>query len=154
MNRPRLLHLDRTLDELDGPQWPAPPPHATALVTKVHALRRRPLSALAPADLRTLVAQNVSLPYVLPLAVALLLEEPMLDAYFYEGDLLLAALALPAAAWAPFPDLAAQLTAAVEALPAEATEELARMAGPEGLGPIGVRSGGTLPGMRGAAVLP
>ncbi len=110
MNRPRLLHLDRTLDDLDGPAWAAPPPHATALVTKVHALRRRPLSTLTPADLRTLVAQSVSLPYVLPLAVALLLEDPMLDAYFYEGDLLLATLAVPAAAWAPFPDLAAQLT--------------------------------------------
>ncbi|MGW7437364.1 contact-dependent growth inhibition system immunity protein [Streptomyces sp. NPDC054849] len=138
MNRPRLLHLDRTLDELDGPAWAAPPPHATALVTRIHALRRRPLCTLTPADLRTLVAQSVCLPYVLPLAVALLLEDPMLDAYFYEGDLLLAALALPAGAWAPFPDLAAQLTAAVEALSAAATAELARLAGPEGLGLVGV----------------
>ncbi|MEU9085114.1 contact-dependent growth inhibition system immunity protein [Streptomyces sp. NPDC048357] len=48
---------------------------------------------------RTLVTQRVSLPYVLPLAVALLLEDPMLDAYFHEGDLLLAVYGLPASAW-------------------------------------------------------
>ncbi|MFB7178079.1 contact-dependent growth inhibition system immunity protein [Streptomyces sp. NPDC056257] len=134
----RLLHLDRTLDELDGPAWPPAPPDATGLVTKVHALRRRPLSGLSPADLRTLVTQQVSLPYVLPLAVALLLEDPMLDAYFYEGDLLLAVGGLPASAWTLFPDLAARLTAAVKDLPAGATAELARLAGGEGLGGFGV----------------
>ncbi|MFI1767686.1 contact-dependent growth inhibition system immunity protein [Streptomyces sp. NPDC020800] len=86
----RLLHLDRTLDELDLPCWTPPPPGATRLVRKVHELRRVPLGELAPADLRTLISQQVALPYVLPLAVRLLLKEPLLDAYFYEGDLLLA----------------------------------------------------------------
>ncbi|MDX3537129.1 contact-dependent growth inhibition system immunity protein [Streptomyces sp. MB09-01] len=133
----RLLHLDRTLDELHGPPWPPAPADTTQLVARVHALRSRPLSTLTPADLRTLVAQQVSLPYTLPLAVTLLLEDPMLDAYFYEGDLLLAVLALPASAWALFPDLAAQLTAAVEGLPPAATAELARLAGPGGLGRVG-----------------
>ncbi|MFD4742839.1 hypothetical protein ACFWNR_28655 [Streptomyces virginiae] len=35
----RLLHLDRTLDEVDGPPWPPPSP-TTSLVTKVDALLR------------------------------------------------------------------------------------------------------------------
>ncbi|WNM31203.1 contact-dependent growth inhibition system immunity protein [Streptomyces sp. Li-HN-5-11] len=46
-----------------------------------------------PAEHRT---QQVALPYVLPLAVRLMVEEPLLDAFFYEGDLLLAAVNAPA----------------------------------------------------------
>ncbi|MGW6915882.1 contact-dependent growth inhibition system immunity protein [Kitasatospora sp. NPDC054939] len=122
----RLLHLDRTLDDLDPPRWPPPPPDATGLVRRVHALRQMPLGALGPAELRTLVAQQVALPYVLPLAVRLLVAEPLLDAYFYEGDLLLAVVEAPDPAWAPLPDLAVQLGAVVAALPAEAVAELPR----------------------------
>lgn len=125
----RLLHLDRTLDDLDPPRWDPPPADATQLVRRVHELRTIPLAELTPAELRTLVAQQVSLPYVLPLAVCLLLEEPLLDAYFYEGDLLLATAQTPASAWAPFPDLAARLHAAIETLPESALAELPRGAG-------------------------
>lgn len=112
-----LLHLDRTLDELDPPRWPVPAADATHLVRKVHQLRCVPLGELGPADLRTLVAQRVALPYVLPLTVRLLVEEPLLDAYFYEGDLLLATVAVPASAWAVLPGLAARLRTVITVLP-------------------------------------
>ncbi|MFH9469706.1 contact-dependent growth inhibition system immunity protein [Streptomyces clavifer] len=55
---------------------------------------------LGPADLRILMSQQVALSYVLPLTVRMLLEEPLLDASFYQGDLLLAAVSAPASAWA------------------------------------------------------
>ncbi|MEU2261210.1 contact-dependent growth inhibition system immunity protein [Streptomyces sp. NPDC019645] len=130
----RLLHLDRTLDELDPPRWAPPASDATHVVRKVHELRRAPLCELGPADLRTLISQQVALPYVLPLAVRLLLDEPMLEAYFYEGDLLLAAVNVPASAWDLFPDLGTRLrtvittlpNAAVASLPRGAAEELTR----------------------------
>ncbi|GLW51349.1 hypothetical protein Stsp02_70100 [Streptomyces sp. NBRC 14336] len=133
----RLLHLGRTLDELDPPRWEEPDAsNATPLVRRVHALRRARLGELTPADLRTLVSQQVGLSFVLPLAVRLLLEEPMLDAYFYEGDLLFAVVNAPASAWALLPDLADQLRDvikhlpehAAETLPPGAAEELARFA--------------------------
>ncbi|MGV9340400.1 contact-dependent growth inhibition system immunity protein [Streptomyces sp. NPDC003688] len=119
-----LLHLDRTLDDLDPPRWSPPAPDATRLVRKVHELRRVPLRALGPADLRTLVSQRVGLPYVLPLAVRLLLEEPLLDACFYEGDLLLATTQVPASAWTFLPDLAERLRTAITALPEAAISDL------------------------------
>ena len=137
-----LLHLDRTLDELDPPRWTPPAADATRLVRTVHELRCVPLGELGPADLRTLVSQQVALPYVLPLAVRLLIEEPLLDAYFYEGDLLLAAVSAPASAWALLPELGARLRTvittlpetAVSGLPRGAAEELARfVAQPESL---------------------
>ncbi|MEH0580529.1 contact-dependent growth inhibition system immunity protein [Streptomyces sp. B21-108] len=107
----RLLYLDRTLEELDPPRWAPPAADATHLVRTVHELRRVPLGALSAADLRTLLSQQVALPYVLPLAVRLLIEEPLFDAYFYEGDLLLTAVNAPASAWALLPELGARLRA-------------------------------------------
>lgn len=95
-----LLHLDRTLDELDPPRWTLPATGATHLVRRVHELRRVRLGELGPADLRTLVAQQVALAHVLPLAVRRLLDEPLIGAYFYEGDLLLAVVGAPAAGFA------------------------------------------------------
>ncbi|MFB8089461.1 contact-dependent growth inhibition system immunity protein [Streptomyces sp. NPDC055992] len=126
-----LLHLDRTLDELDPPRWPDPPADATHLVRKVHALRRVPLRELRPADLRTLVSQQVALPYVVPLAVRLLVDDPLLDAYFYPGDLLLATVNVPPAVWAPLQELAEELRAAVTALLGPAYEDLPRDAAVE-----------------------
>ncbi|MFF4695039.1 contact-dependent growth inhibition system immunity protein [Streptomyces chattanoogensis] len=121
-----LLHLDRTLDELDPPRWTPPAADATHLVRTVHGLRRIPLSELRPADLRTLISQQVALPYVLPLAVRLLLDEPLLDAYFYEGDLLLAAVDAPASAWDLLPDLGDRLRTVITALPETAVADLPR----------------------------
>ncbi|APU43693.1 contact-dependent growth inhibition system immunity protein [Streptomyces sp. TN58] len=121
-----LLHLDRTLDDLDPPSWDAVPADATRLVRTVHGLRRVPLGELRPADLRTLLAQQVALPFVLPLAVRLLAEEPLLDAYFYEGDLLLATVTAPEGAWAALPELEARLRTIVAGLPDAAVKELPR----------------------------
>ncbi|MEU2156302.1 contact-dependent growth inhibition system immunity protein [Streptomyces sp. NPDC019396] len=90
----------------------------------MHELRRVPLGALGAAELRTLVAQRVGLPFTLPLAVRLLLEEPLLDAYFHEGDLLLAAVAAPASAWAMLPGPGARLRTVVGSLPEEAVARL------------------------------
>ncbi|CAL9601173.1 hypothetical protein SUDANB120_05444 [Streptomyces sp. enrichment culture] len=127
----RLLHLHRTLDEVDPPRWRPPGSDATQLVRKVHQLRRVPLGELGPADLRTLISQQVALPHVLPLAVSLRLDEPMLDAYFHPGDLLLAAVSVPAAAWQPFPDLGARLRSAIQAVPDAAAADLPRGAAEE-----------------------
>ncbi|MFE1828316.1 contact-dependent growth inhibition system immunity protein [Streptomyces yangpuensis] len=121
-----LLHLDRTLDELDPPRWEAAPADATRLVRTVHGLRRVPLGELRPADLRTLLAQQVALPFVLPLAVRLLAEDPLLDAYFYEGDLLLATVTVPEGAWAALPELRARLRAVVAGLSGAVVEGLPR----------------------------
>ncbi|MET7365956.1 contact-dependent growth inhibition system immunity protein [Streptomyces sp. NPDC005566] len=121
-----LLHLDRTLDELDRPRWTPPAADATDLMRKVHALRLVPLGKFGPADMRILISQQVALSYVLPLAVPLLLEEPLLDASFYEGDLLLAAVRTPASAWAMLPDLNAGLRAVITALPTTAVADLPR----------------------------
>ncbi|KOV30906.1 contact-dependent growth inhibition system immunity protein [Streptomyces sp. H021] len=121
-----LLHLGRTLDELDPPRWGDPADGATRLVRKVHGLRSVPLGDLRPADLLSLVTQQVALPFVLPLDVRLPADEPLLDAYFHEGDLLLATVSVPAGAWAALPELEARLRAVIAELPGAAVDELPR----------------------------
>ncbi|MGW8378908.1 contact-dependent growth inhibition system immunity protein [Streptomyces sp. ODS28] len=123
----RLLHLSHTLNELDPPRWPDPGDETTHLVRRVHQLRRVPLGELRPADLHMLITQQVGLPFVLPLAIRLLTREPLVDARFYEGDLLLAAVTAPAAAWNMLPDAAEQLrTVITSAVPQAAVAELPR----------------------------
>ncbi|WP_432038846.1 contact-dependent growth inhibition system immunity protein [Streptomyces cucumeris] len=113
----RLLHRDRTLEELDGVRWPDAPDNATGLVRTVYALRHRKLGALTAEDLRTLIAQNVGLPFLLPLALEVLRDEPLAEARYYEGDLLSVVLRCDPGVWAVLPDLAGELVAIVSGLP-------------------------------------
>ncbi|MFJ1589478.1 contact-dependent growth inhibition system immunity protein [Kitasatospora albolonga] len=92
----------------------------------MHELRHVRLGELGPTELRVLISQQVALAYVLPLAVRLLTEEPLLEAHFYEGDLLVAAVNAPASAWALLPDLHTRVRALIATLPETAVAELPR----------------------------
>ncbi|QKV96430.1 hypothetical protein HUT19_35885 [Streptomyces sp. NA02950] len=113
----RLLHRDRTLEELDGVRWPDAPADATGLVRTVHALRHKKLGELTVEDLRTLIAQDVGLPFLLPLALEVLRDEPLAEARYYEGDLLSVVLRSDPAVWAQLPDVADELLTVVSGLP-------------------------------------
>lgn len=103
------------------------------------------LGELGPAYLRILISQQVALSYVLPLTVHLLLEEPLLDASFYEGDLLLAAVNAPAPAGALLPDLNERLRAVITTLPEAAVADLPRGGAedPQGFSDPSPRFGGS-----------
>ncbi|MEV6393622.1 contact-dependent growth inhibition system immunity protein [Streptomyces sp. NPDC051907] len=62
----------RSLEELEGQQWPKPSPDATNLVKAVHALRVRPIGGLTIEELRRLIGQNVGVSFLLPLALEIL----------------------------------------------------------------------------------
>jgi hypothetical protein len=110
-----LLHLDRTLEELEHSRWP-PPGDTTHLVKTVHALRRKRLGTLTHEDLRTLIAQGVGLPFLLPVAMEVLRVDPLTDARFYDGDLLAVVLSGDADVWMLFPGLARELRGIVQQL--------------------------------------
>ena len=92
-----------TLEQIEGDVWGDPPPDPTALVARVHRLRQVPIASLDADALRVLVAQQIGLPTVMPLVLAHLEADPMLEANFYPGDLLVAVLKLPAAYWSAHP---------------------------------------------------
>ncbi|GAB2442863.1 contact-dependent growth inhibition system immunity protein [Streptomyces incanus] len=65
----RLVHRDRSLEELERDRRPAPSGDATRLVATAHALRRKPIGELTVEDMRLLIRQNVGLAYLLPPAL-------------------------------------------------------------------------------------
>ncbi|MET7853968.1 contact-dependent growth inhibition system immunity protein [Streptomyces avermitilis] len=114
MTRP--LNRDRSLEELEHDRWPAPAADATRLVATAHALRRRPVGELTVEDIRLLIGQDVGLPYLLPLALEALRDNPMAEGDMYEGDLLSAVLTRNPAVWAASLGLGRELRAIVSQL--------------------------------------
>ncbi|MFF2651721.1 contact-dependent growth inhibition system immunity protein [Streptomyces sp. NPDC058045] len=116
MTRP--LNCDRSLEELERTRWPAPSAGDTRLVATAHALRRRPIGELTVEDMRLLIGQDIGLPYLLPLALEVLRENPMAEGDMYEGDLLSAVLTRNPSVWAELSELGRELRVIVSKLPA------------------------------------
>ena len=98
-----------TLDQLDPPAWGPAPEDATTLVRRVHALRGVSLGSLSIGDLRVLIAQDVAREPLVPVAVGMLRDRPLLEGDLYPGDLLLAVLRVPEAHWSAHPEQLAAL---------------------------------------------
>ncbi|WP_234375561.1 contact-dependent growth inhibition system immunity protein [Streptomyces sp. CB01373] len=76
-----------SLEGLERDRWPAPSADATRVVATAHALRRRPIGELTVEDMRFLIGQDIGLPYLLPLALEVLRDNPMAEGDMHEGDL-------------------------------------------------------------------
>lgn len=94
----QLLH--RSLDDLEG-CWGPPPVDATNLVRRCHELHQTPLPDLSSEQLRLALSQQIGLSWIVPLAADALEREPLLEGDNYAGDVLAAALRLPAEALEP-----------------------------------------------------
>jgi hypothetical protein len=97
------VNTSRTLEQLEATKWPEPPPEATALVQRCHALRKVPLERLTASDLRILIGQDVGLRFLIPIALEALRAQPMLEAEYYSGDLLASAMRVERRYWASAP---------------------------------------------------
>lgn len=114
------MDFDRTksLQELENEDW-GEPKHTTGLVIDCHKLRRKPLQDFTPENLRLMIGQEISLDYLMPLALELLSDDPLLAAQGYRGDLLLAVLRAKPEFWQSNLDLwweAAEIVTEVEFL--------------------------------------
>jgi hypothetical protein len=94
---------NRSLEQIEDDAWGDPPADATRLMTTVHQLRRKPVSALTPEDLRVLIGQQVGVDVLVPLALSRLKQDPLLEGDYYPGDVLVAVLKVPAAYWSAHP---------------------------------------------------
>jgi hypothetical protein len=95
---------NKTLQELEGQDWGEPnfPSH---LVTTCHELRRKPLHDFTVEDLRIMIGQNISLNYLIPLAIEHLRRDPLVAGDYYPGDLLDAVLRAESGFWRGQPHL-------------------------------------------------
>ncbi|MFJ4951285.1 contact-dependent growth inhibition system immunity protein [Streptomyces sp. NPDC088760] len=105
--------MDRSssVEELEADRWPAPPGDSTTLVRSVHELRRRAIKDLSVEGLRRLIAQDVGLRWLLPVALEFLRDTAPQEAAagWYDDDLLSAVLTRREPVWRNAPELARHL---------------------------------------------
>ena len=94
----------KSLQDLEQQDWGEPTYHSS-LVSTCHRLRRQPLNEFSVADLRIMIGQKIGLRFLVPLAAERLETEPLVEGYFYPGDLLGAVLMVDEAFWALQPEL-------------------------------------------------
>lgn len=84
---PMDFDIYKSLIELEPEQWD---PDSLSPLQAQMALKLagKPLRKLAPPELEALIAENLGLPFLVPLAVERLREEPFLQAARHPGDLL------------------------------------------------------------------
>lgn len=104
-HRKRLKEpLEYSLTELEEHDW-GPPTYSSSLVQSVHRLRDVPLKDLTAGDLRLLIGQQLSLPYLVLRAIDILQTDPFVEGTFFPGDLLKAVLEISTDFWSNYPDL-------------------------------------------------
>jgi hypothetical protein len=99
-----MHHLHHTLTTLENKDWD-PPTTDSHLVTESHRLRHVPLKDLTIEDLRLLIGQEIGLPFLVPLALDRLSDNPWAEGNMYPGDLLKAVVTVPPNFWQENPEL-------------------------------------------------
>jgi hypothetical protein len=105
-----------TIQQMEGEDWGDPGPDSTVLIRRCGELRRKPLTEFTVEDLRIMLGQQIAVPILLPIALDVLVENPLAEGDFYSGDLLWAVLRLPASVWASRPSEQLRLFTAVAAV--------------------------------------
>jgi CDI immunity proteins len=92
-----------SLEQIENDFWGYPAPGETHLIGTVHRLRGKPIASLETEDLRIMIAQKVGLEVLMPIALARLEREPLLEGDYYPGDLLVAVLRVAPDYWTTHP---------------------------------------------------
>jgi hypothetical protein len=88
----------KTLETLENDYW-GKPDYDSHLVKRCHELRKIPLENFTTEDLRIMIGQQISLDYLIPLALDVLTKDLFAEGDFFEGDLLKNVLAINTAFW-------------------------------------------------------
>jgi len=109
-----LMNTSRTIEQLEADPWAEPSSDAPDYVRRCFSLRRIPVGQLAARDLRVLIGQDIALSHLVPLALPLLKADALLEAEYYPGDLLAAAMRITSKFWEASPREHAELVAAAK----------------------------------------
>ncbi len=89
----------KSLQELENSDWGDPESGETSMIARCLRLRRTPLEQLSTDDLRLMIGQKISPPYLVPLCLDRMELDPLLEATYFRGDLLKALLQLDEKFW-------------------------------------------------------
>jgi hypothetical protein len=92
----------QSIEQLENDFWKETD-FPTGLVERCYRYRKIPIGDLTPAQLRTLIGQQIGLKYLIPLALAILKKNILIEAEFYEGDLLSAIIDTEDSFWEQYP---------------------------------------------------
>jgi len=79
---------NKNIEQLENIFWKDELEFPSALVAKCHLFRKKPVGKLSIEELRLLISQNIGLPYLVPVALNILSENPFAEGDLYPGDLL------------------------------------------------------------------
>lgn len=97
-----------TLDDLENERW-SEPELDSHLIVECHRLRKIPIGQFTTENLRIMIGQGFSLPHLMPLALAKLIDDPFAQGDFYAGDLLQVVLRTDWSFWENYPAVFAEL---------------------------------------------
>lgn len=117
MTNEHTFDTTRSLQELEGRDW-GEPGYPSSLVMECHRLRRVPLKDFTDEDLARLIQQDISLLYLVPLALSALRARPCSNGELGDAQLLRSVLDLPADFWRSNPELANEMVEIIRDLPA------------------------------------
>ena len=100
------------------------------VVTECHRLHRTPLQEFTAEDLRLMITQDIGTAVLVPIALERLREDPLVEAFYFPGDLLAAVLRADSKYWMKHSAIRDEVRAIVqrlfemERLPSEARPAL------------------------------
>ena len=98
--------INKNLEELEDEIWEdIPTEEKSDLIGRALQLRRRPLNKFCNDDLRFMIGQEIGLTFLVPLAIEILIENPLAQGAYYEGDLLSSVLEVNQNFWREDPQL-------------------------------------------------
>lgn len=103
-----IAKMSPTLEQLENDFWPDLEVQ-TGLVETCHRLRKTSVDALSSGDIRILLGQQIGVPHLVPIAIEMLDNDPMLNATFYSGDLLTTVLRANRNRYRDVPEIRAKL---------------------------------------------
>ena len=99
-----IFDLTKSLQEQENDDW-GMPTRTTNMAKECHRLRRKPLQDFTPANLDVMIGQEISLEYLVPMALDVLTENPFLRSRNYHSDLLRTVLRIEPEFWKNEPEL-------------------------------------------------
>lgn len=93
-----MVDLSKSIEELENDYW-GEPTHETYIIVTCHEARQKPIESLSDEEIRCLIGQKIGLKYLLPIAIEMLADDPLVCVTHFEGDLLLALLSLDDRDW-------------------------------------------------------
>jgi hypothetical protein len=95
----KVNSINFSLEELEGGKILSVPEDSSYIVRTANELRKKKLIDFEIEDLRLMIGQNISLNYLLPLAIDVLNKDILAEGDFYPGDLLKNVLDVDESVW-------------------------------------------------------